>query len=64
MLIFQSFYLSYHALNTAQNESYNKALLNFAYFVNVLAILSESFPVAVVVMERADQRHQTSSKRR
>ena len=34
----------YYALNRGQNESYQKALLNFAYFVTVLAILLEKFP--------------------
>ena len=47
MLICQSFYLLYYALNRGQNESYKQALLDFAYFVNVWAVSSVtefSFP--------------------
>ena len=32
MIISQSFYLLYYASNIGLNESYKKALLNFAYF--------------------------------
>ena len=41
----QRFYLSFHALNRKNTKLYKKALLNFAYFVNVLAILFQNFPV-------------------
>ena len=34
----------YYALNRGQDESYKKALLKFAYFINLLAILLENFP--------------------
>ena len=37
-------FLLYYVLNKGQNESYKKALLNFIYFVNVLAILLQNFP--------------------
>ena len=37
----QSFYLLYYALKRGQNESYKKTLLDFAYFVNVLAKIIE-----------------------
>ena len=40
----QSFYLLYYALKRGQNESYKKTLLDFAYFVNVLAIQLQHFP--------------------
>ena len=39
----QSFYLLYHVLNRGQDELYKKALFNFVYFVNYLAILLQNF---------------------
>ena len=44
VVICQSFYLLYYALNRGQNEPYKKALLNLAHFVNALAILWLNFP--------------------
>ena len=43
MLICQSFYLLYYALNWGRKESCEKTLFNFAYFVNILAILLHNF---------------------
>ena len=40
----QSFYMLYYTLNRGQNELYKKALLNFTYFVNVLAVMLQNFP--------------------
>ena len=36
--------MRYHALNRGQNKSYKNPLLNFAYFVNVLAVVLQNFP--------------------
>ena len=43
MLMSQGFYFLYYTLNRGHNESHKKALLNFAFFVNVLTIPLQNF---------------------
>ena len=56
VLIYQSFYLLHYALDRGQNDSYKKALLNFAHLnlVNFLAILWLNFPFHQTLEIRAE----------